>query len=161
MQPGEELENYLQDLEALVEDAKPAFGNRQLRQVDPEDVFDITDAIRQLFDQEFGDAKRIRRAESEILAHAEEQADNIIADAQQQAIILASDQEIVRLAEQQAADVRDQAAQYERDTRYNAEEYVESLLTRLEENLNSVTASVSSCRATLTQGAYDRVERDW
>lgn len=161
MQPGEELENLLQDLDDLVEDARPAFGGRGTKQVDPEDVFAITDAIRELFEQEFTDARRIRKAEAEILAHAEQQADSIIHDAQQQALILASDQEVVRLANQQAEEIRDQAQQYERDTRYSAEEYVESLLTRLEENLNSVTASVSSCRATLTQNSYDNSAQGW
>ena len=142
MQPGEELENLLQDLDDLVEDARPAFGGRGTKQVDPEDVFAITDEIRDLFEREFADARRIH-------------------DAQQQAIILASDQEIVRLAQQQADEIRDSAQQYERDTRYSAEEYVESLLTRLEENLNSVTATVSSCRSTLTQGSYDRDAQGW
>ncbi len=159
MQPGEELENLLQDLDDLVEDAKPVFGGGGRKQVDPEDIFAITDEIRDLFDREFTEARRVRKAEAEILAHAEQQADSIISDAQQQALILASDQEIVRLANQQAEEVRNQAQAYERDTRYNAEEYVESLLTRLEENLNSVVSSVSSCRATLTQqSSYDRAQ---
>ena len=161
MQPGEELENLLQDLDDLVQDARPAFGGRGTKQIDPEDIFAITDDIRDLFQREFADARRIRKAEHEIIAHAEQQADSIIHDAQQQAMIIASDQEIVRLAQQQADEIRDSAQQYERDTRYSAEEYVESLLTRLEENLNSVTATVSSCRSTLTQGSYDREGQVW
>ncbi len=69
------------------------------------------------------------------------QAESIIADAQQQAMILAGDQEVVRLAQQQADAIRDQAEQYERDTRYNAEEYADTVLAHLEENLKSLTNS--------------------
>ena len=71
-------------------------------------------------------------------------------------MILAGDQEIVRLAQQQADDIRDQAQQYERDTRYNAEEYAESVLEHLEENLKSLTGTVSRVRQTLDENSGPR-----
>jgi hypothetical protein len=92
------------------------------------------------------------------------QADAIIADAQQQAVILAGDQEIVRLAMQQADQVRDQASQYERDTRYNAEEYADTVLAHLEDNLKSLTNSVTRVRQTLSENSGSRNQSnsvDW
>ena len=109
-----------------------------------------------MFPQEFSDARRIVKEEQETLDRAQQQADSIIADAQQQAMILAGDQEIVRLAQQQADAIRDQAAQYERDTRYNAEEYADTVLAHLEENLKSLTNSVTRVRQTLDENSGPR-----
>ena len=68
-------------------------------------------------------------------------------------MILASDQEIVRIAQQQAEQIRDQAQQYERDTRYNAEEYADTVLAHLEENLRSLTGTVTRVRQTLNENS--------
>ena len=154
MQPGEEIESLVDELEAIVSEAKsPLTGGGQKKIVDSQDVYEILDEIRRVFPQEFADARRVLKEQSEILLHAQQQADSIIADAQQQAMILAGDQEIVRLAQQQAEEIRDQAAAYERDTRYNAEEYAESVLAHLEDNLKSLTGSVTRVRQTLTENS--------
>ena len=50
----------------------------------------------------------------------------------------------------------DRAAQYERDTRYNAEEYADTVLAHLEENLKSLTSSVSRVRQTLDENSGPR-----
>lgn len=164
MQPGEEIENLVGELEDIVTQAKPTFGGGgQKKIIDSDSIYQIIDDIRAVFPEEFSAARRILKEQDEILAHAQQQADSIIADAQQQAMILAGDQEVVRLAQQKADDIRDAAQQYERDTRYNAEEYVEDILQRLEENLNSVTGQVSRCRQTLAENAGNRggTQQDW
>jgi len=68
-------------------------------------------------------------------------------------MVLASDQEVVRYAQQQAEDIRDAAQQYERDTRYNAEEYADTVLAHLEENLRSLTGTVTRVRQTLNENS--------
>ena len=62
----------------------------------------------------------------------------------------------MRLAQQQADAIRDQAAQYERDTRYNAEEYADTVLSHLEDNLKSISNSVSRVRQTLNENSGPR-----
>ena len=62
----------------------------------------------------------------------------------------------MRLAQQQADDIRDKAAQYERDTRYNAEEYADTVLSHLEDNLKSISNSVSRVRQTLNENSGPR-----
>jgi phosphotransferase system IIB component len=109
--------------------------------------------MRNVFPQEFMDARRILREEGEMLDRAQKQADAIIADAQQQAMVIAGDQEIVRLAQQQAESIRDAAQQYERDTRYNAEEYADTVLAHLEDNLRSITNTVTRVRQTLNENS--------
>ena len=157
MQPGEEIESLVDELEQMVSEARsPLTGGGQKKIVDAQDVYEILDEIRRVFPQEFSDARRIIKEENETIARAQQQADSIIADAQQQAMILAGDQEIVRLAQQQADAIRDQAAQYERDTRYNAEEYADTVLAHLEDNLKSLTATVSRVRQTLDENSGAR-----
>ncbi len=70
--------------------------------------------------------------------------------------VLAGDQEVVRLAQMQAEQIRDNAQQYERDTRYNAEEYADTVLAHLEDNLKSITNSVTRVRQTLNENAGPR-----
>jgi uncharacterized protein YgiM (DUF1202 family) len=68
-------------------------------------------------------------------------------------MVIAGDQEIVRLAQQEAEGIRDAAQQYERDTRYNAEEYADDVLAHLEENLRSLTGTVTRVRQTLNENS--------
>ncbi len=165
MQPGDEIENLVSELEQIINEGKTTFtGGPNKRLVDAQDVYEIIDEIRRVFPQEFSDARRILKAQEETLEEVQIRADNIVADAQQQAMILASDQEIVRLAEQQAAQIREQAQQYERDTRYNAEEYADTVLAHLEDNIKSLLNSVTRVRQTLSEnsGARNSSNRvDW
>jgi len=158
MQPGEEIASLIDELEDIVSSGKVPFGGGggSKRVVDAEEIYGILDEIRRVFPQEFADARRIVKEAGETLDRAQQQADAIVADAQQQAIILAGDQEVVRLAQQQADDIRDQAAQYERDTRYNAEEYADTVLAHLEDNLKSLTNSVTRVRQTLDENSGSR-----
>ena len=157
MQPGEEIESLLDELEQVVSEAKAPFtGGMQKKIVDSREIYEIIDEIRSMFPQEFADARRILKEEDEILGRAQQQADSIIADAQQQAMILSGDQEVVRLAQQQAEEIRGQASQYERDTRYNAEEYADTVLQHLEDNLKSLTNSVTRVRETLDENSGPR-----
>ena len=144
MPPGEEIESLVAELEQLVSEAKSPFMDAgQKKIIDAQDFYELLDEIRRVFPEEFTTARRIIKEENETLER----------DAQQQAMILAGDQEVVRLAQQQADGVRDQADQYERDTRYNAEEYADTVLAHLEENLKSLTNSVSRVRQTLDENS--------
>ena len=157
MQPGEEIESLVSELEQLVSEAKsPLMDSGQKKIIDAQDFYELLDEIRCVFPEEFTTARRIIKEENETLDRARTQAESIIADAQQQAMILAGDQEVVRLAQQQADGIRDQADQYERDTRYNAEEYADTVLAHLEENLKSLTNSVSRVRQTLDENSGPR-----
>lgn len=154
MQPGEEIESLLDELAQIVQEGKPTFGGGgQKRVVDSAEILDIIDEIHEKFPEEFQIARRILKEEDETIARANQQADAIIEDARQQAMVLASDQEVVRRANAQADSIRDQAQQYERDTRYNAEEYADTVLSHLEENLKSLINNVTRVRQTLNENS--------
>ena len=125
MQPGEEIESLVDELEQIVTEAKSPFtGGGQKKIVDCQDIYEILDEIRRVFPQEFTDARRIVKEEQETLDRADA--------------------------------IRDQASQYERDTRYNAEEYADTVLAHLEENLKSLTGSVTRVRQTLDENSGPR-----
>ena len=129
MQPGEEIESLLDELEQVVSEAKAPFtGGMQKKIVDSREIYEIIDEIRSMFPQEFADARRILKEEDEILGRAQ----------------------------QQAEEMRGQASQYERDTRYNAEEYADTVLQHLEDNLKSLTNSVTRVRETLDENSGPR-----
>ena len=146
MQPGEEIESLVSEIEQMVTEAKSPFmdgGNKKI--IDAQDFYELLDEIRRVFPEEFATARRIIKEEDETLERARAQAESIIADAQQQAMILAGDQEVVRLAQQQADGIRDQA-----------EQYADTVLAHLEENLKSLTNSVSRVRQTLDENSGPR-----
>lgn len=163
MQPGEEIESLLGEIEQLISEGKsPLTGGGKMKIVEAEPIYAILDEIRDRFPQEFADARRVVKEEQDTLDRAQQQADAIIADAQQQAMILAGDQEVVRLAQQQADQIRDQASQYERDTRYNAESYADSVLAHLEDQLKNMTGTVTRVRQTIEEGSSSRDnEANW
>ena len=141
----------------LIEEAKTPFGkNAQMKVIDADVFFNILDEIRMSYPEEWQKSRRILKEREELMASAAAQADSIIADAQQQALTIAGEQEIVRLAQQQADDIRDRVQQYERETRYAAEDYAEQVFTHLEENLKSLTGTVTRCRQQLNEGAASR-----
>ena len=160
--PGERIESLVDELEALLDEAKPPFGGNAQRKVVETDMFyNILDEIKMSYPEEWQKSRRIIRERDELLAAANAQADSIIADAQQQAMVIAGEQEIVRLAQQQADDIRAQAQQYERDTRYAAEDYADQVFSHLEENLKNLTATVSRCRQMLNDSADSSAGQAW
>ena len=160
--PGERIESLVDELEGIIEEAKPPFGKgAQFKVIETEVFFNILEEIRMSYPEEWQKSRRILRERDELLGSAVAQADSIIADAQQQALTIAGEQEIVRLAQQQADDIRDRAQQYERETRYAAEDYAEQVFTHLEENLKSLTSTVARCRAQLNEGANQSQYGAW
>ena len=68
MQPGEEIESLVDELEQMVTEAKsPLTGGGQKKIVDAQDVYEILDEIRRVFPQEFQDARRILKADHQAI----------------------------------------------------------------------------------------------
>ena len=143
--PGDRIVSLVEELEALIEEAKPPFGkNAQFKVIEADVFYNILDEIRMSYPDEWQKSRRILKERDELLASATAQADSIIADAQQQ-----------------ADDIRDRAQQYERETRYAAEDYAEQVFTHLEENLKSLTNTVARCRQQLNEGANNAQNGAW
>ena len=95
--PGDRIVSLVDELEGLIEEAKPPFGkNAQFKVIDADVFFNILDEIRMSYPEEWQKSRRILKEREELMASAAAQADSIIADAQQQALTIAGEQEIVR-----------------------------------------------------------------
>ena len=154
--PGERIESLVDELEGIIEEARPPFGKSAQQKIIETDVFfNILDEIRMSYPEEWQKSRRILKEREELLASAAAQADSIIADAQQQALTIASEQEIVRLAEQRAQEIVDDAMAREREMRVGAEDYADQIFANLETNLDNLLKNVTRCRQRLNSGMTD------
>lgn len=151
--PGDRIVSLVDELEGLIQEAKTPFGkNAQMKVIDADVFFNILDEIRMSYPEEWQKSRRILKEREELMASAAARRFHHRRRSAQ-ALTIAGEQEIVRLAQQQADDIRDRAQQYERETRYAAEDYAEQVFTHLEENLKSLTGTVTRCRQQLNEGA--------
>ena len=145
--PGERIESLVDELEGIIEEAKPPFGkNAQFKVIETEVFFNILDEIRMSYPEEWQKSRRILKERAELLASAAAQADSIIADAQQQAFTIASEQEIVRISQQQADQILADARELERQTRAGAEDYADEVFGHVENSLDTLLNNVRRCR---------------
>ncbi len=143
----------IDELSILLEDAKPVFGNRNLKQVDAVAAFEIIDEIRDLFPSEFAQSRQIVRERQSLLDDAEAEANRMIEDARSQAMTIASEQEIVRIAQQQADTIMADARELERETRAGAEDYADEVFSHVEQSLDTLISNVRRCRDRLNANA--------
>ena len=145
--PGERIESLVDELEDLIEEAKPPFGkSAQFKIIETEVFFNILDEIRMSYPEEWQKSRRILKERDELLASATAQADSIVADAQQQALTIASEQEIVRISQQQADTILADARELERQTRAGAEDYADEVFGHVEQSLDTLLGNVRRCR---------------
>jgi cell division septum initiation protein DivIVA len=143
----------LDELSDLIEDGKPALGNRDKRQIEVAPALDIIDEIRQSFPVEFSQARQIVRERQGLLEDTEAECNRILEDARNQALIIASEQEIVRIAQQQAENILADAREMERETRAGAEDYADNVFSHIESTLDSLNENVRRCRERLNNKA--------
>jgi cell division septum initiation protein DivIVA len=139
----------LDELSDLIEDGKVPLGNRDKRQIDVAPALDIIDEIRQSFPLEFAQARQIVRERQGLLEDTEAECNRILEDARNQALIIASEQEIVRIAQQQAENILADAREMERETRAGAEDYADNVFSHIETTLDSLGENVRRCRERL------------
>jgi vacuolar-type H+-ATPase subunit H len=143
----------LDELSDLIEDGKPALGNRDRKQIEVGPALDIIDDIRQAFPVEFAQARQIVRERQGLLEDTEAECNRILEDARNQALIIASEQEIVRIAQQQAENILADAREMERETRAGAEDYADSVFSHIENTLDSLGENVRRVRERLNNKA--------
>ena len=143
----------LEELSILLEEAKPAFNKKNLRQVDVDAAFEIIDEIRDIFPVEFSQARQIVRERQSLLDDAEAEANRMIEDARSQAMTIASEQEIVRISQQQADSILADARELERQTRAGAEDYADEVFGHVESSLDTLLSNVRRCRDRLNSNS--------
>ncbi|MDR2106740.1 MAG: ATPase [Coriobacteriales bacterium] len=143
----------LDELSDLIEDGKSVLGSRDRKQIEVAPALDIIDEIRQSFPAEFSKARQIVRERQGLLEDTEAECNRILEDARNQALIIASEQEIVRIAQQQAENILADAREMERETRAGAEDYADNVFSHIENTLDSLGENVRRVRERLNNKA--------
>jgi cell division septum initiation protein DivIVA len=108
-----------------------------------EDAFlDIIDQMRISIPEEVKQARRITAERERLLQQAQEEADRIVALAQEQVGSLADDHEIVKTAQARADEVMARAQHSAETVRGDADTYVMETLSSLEEQLMMLLTTV-------------------
>jgi cell division septum initiation protein DivIVA len=139
----------IEELSDLIEDGKPALGNKDRRSIEIGPALEIIEEIRHAFPTEFSQARQIVREQQSILEDAEAEANRILEDARNQALIVASEQEVVRIAQKQAEDVLADARDMEREMRAGAEDYADTVFSHIENTITQINENVRRCRERL------------
>ena len=139
----------LEDLADFLEDSKPVLGNSSRRQVDINQALDYISDIRDAFPMEFSQARQIVRERQGLLEDAEAECNRMLENARSRALTIASEQEIVRIAQQQAENILADARELERSMRAGAEDYADNVFSHIESTLDSLTENVHRCRERL------------
>jgi len=144
----------LDELEKLVEGSRRFLGRRW---VDERDVFDSLHQLRASLPSEVRKAEEITRESDKILRAAQEEKERILREAKEQgeriierarheAERLASESEIVREAEKRANEMLRRAEELAESQKRESQDYVRSMLDRLERIADRIKAVVEEAR---------------
>ena len=125
----------------------PFSGKRGL--VDVEAIRELIDDIRLNMPTEIPQAKNLVNDRKVILSDAKQEADRIIRKAEERAAKLVSQQEITRQATEKANQILMNAQTKYTELCNSTNEYVDSMLTRVEELLTKDVADIKKARGAL------------
>jgi len=135
------------DILALVDRLEDLFrqGSRvplsRRRIVDEHAFLDIIDQMRIAVPQEIRHARRVTDERDHLVAQAQDEAERIQAEAQQQAVLLLSQQGIIQIAQERAEQIKEEALLHRAQLMAEADQHCLSVLSALEDELNNLLAS--------------------
>jgi F0F1-type ATP synthase membrane subunit b/b' len=141
-------------LDELVLNARGVPMSNQVR-LDRDEIEDIISHMRATIPEEIKQARWIVKERQEMLAEAKREAERVISEAREHAAREASQQEVVKLAERQAEDILADARRKAREMRMGADDYADSILENMENNLTKFLAAVQRGREQLAARSDD------
>lgn len=147
------IETLLDEIDEMIDKAwgLPLSGGKCL--VEADRLRDIIDAIRGNMPGEIRQAKSIVADRADIVATAKKEAEDIVRAAEERARGLVMQEEIVKLAQQKSSEIATQTQQKCREMRKGAQDFVEDLLKRTEEDLAKHMADIHQTRQMLRKPA--------
>ena len=160
--PGERIESLVDELEGIIEEARPPFGKGAQQKIIETDVFfNILDEIRMSYPEEWQKSRRIIKEREELLATPPPRrtpsspmpsSRRSPSPLSRRLCVLPSSRPTISAIVPTSMSAR---------TRYAAEDYAEQVFTHLEENLKSLTGTVSRCRQQLDDSASQNQGQGW
>lgn len=129
------IENLLDEIDEMIDKAwgLPLSGGKCLIEADR--LRDIIDSIRGNIPGEIRQAKSIVADRADIIETAKKEAEDIVRVAEERARAMVMQEEVVKLAQQKTNEITTQTQQKCREMRKGAQDFVDDLLKRTEEEL--------------------------
>jgi cell division septum initiation protein DivIVA len=126
--------------------------------VDEQEIFDILDQIRVSIPEELKSARRLTQEREQVLADARLEAEQIVREADANAVERVAEHHLVRSAELRAADIEDRALRQAANIRQEADAYAYRVLQKMREQIGQVAQTVDRGISELeTRGAHREV----
>ncbi len=143
------IDDALEAMEEILDKAMQVPFSQKKGMVDVNALRDLIEDVRMSLPAEFNQARNLVNDRKMILSEAKQEADRIIQRAEEQAKRLVSQQEITKQANEKATQILTNAQTKYTELCNSTNEYVDSMLTRVEELLNKDLADVKKARTTL------------
>lgn len=138
----------LEEIEDIVE-AGSSVPFSQKVMVDKMEILEIVNEIRIKLPDEIKQATWIKDERQRILAEAQEDADNMVKDANYKLEEIIGEHEVVKIAEERSEDILNKAKDNAKDIRIGAMEYADGLLEDTQENLKNMITLLNDNRKEL------------
>ncbi|MBE6798879.1 MAG: ATPase [Ruminococcaceae bacterium] len=143
------MDDLIEQLDEVLDGGMKLPGKRVI--VDIEKVRAIVDDMRMTMPTEIKQAKGIVADRADILNNAKREADGIIRAAEERQKAMVAEEEITKLAQAKAGEILAAAQKKGRDMRKAAQDFVDDLMTRADEQLTANLNEVKKTRAALRQ----------
>lgn len=110
--------------------------------VDEQEVLDILDQMRVSVPEELKEARRLTQDRDQVIADAQQEAEQILRNADSAAAERVGEHHLVRAAEMRAADIEERALRQAEATRREADAYAARVLQKLRDQISQVAQTV-------------------
>ncbi len=143
------IDDALESMDEILDKAMQVPFSQKKGMVDVTALRDLIDDIRMNLPEEITQARNVINDRKVIISDAKQEADRIIHKAEERAARLVSQQEIIKQANDKASQILTNA-----QTKYNqlcneSYDYVQNMLTRLEELLSADMTDIKKAKSTL------------
>ncbi len=146
-------EQLLEELETLVETSN-RIPMTTKRMVEEDEMMRIIDSIQESLPLELEESRRIVAEKDAVLADAKKQAEDLIAQAKEYISKLTAESEIVKAAQEQANEIIANANKSSEELRNSSVQYGADVLKYVESNLEKTLESIRQNRESLRQSAH-------
>ena len=140
------IDDILDMMDDLLDNAASVPFSVKKSIVDGDQLRDYINEIRLNLPQEIRQAKLIVRDRQSIISDANKEADNIIRRAEERAKVIVSNDEITKAAKAKATEIVNQAQGKARDIKNAANKYIDDILVKTEECLQSNLSDIRKTR---------------
>ena len=143
------LDELLEQFDEVLDSGIKIPGKKTV--VDIEKLRAVVDDIRLNIPSEIKQARGIVADRAVIITNAKHEADNIIRSAEERAKAAVAQEAIVKMAQEKAAEIIAHAQTKSREMRKAAQEFVDDLMCRADEELTANLGEIRKTRAALRQ----------